>query len=92
MRYWMDHPEQYNAVIRTGILHWLESRMDKNGFEVPGQWLEGMEALVETIQEDPTMRVLYDEMMKQSAQQITKAEADQFGTLIDDIQERERYR
>ena len=66
--------------------------MDKNGFEVPGTWLEGYEALVETIQEDPVMRSIYNEMLRLSTQQITKAEANHFGTLIDDIQERERYR
>ena len=83
MSFVSDNPERYDDIIRKGILNFIEKRMASNGFEVPGEWREGYEAFVETLQADPTLHKLYDTMMDMSTKEILNAEQDYFGRLFD---------
>lgn len=86
---WAAHnPEQYDEFIRKGILHWLDTRIDKYGFVVPGEWLQGYEALIEVIQGDPQMSGLYDELVRLSSVEISATEREYFSGLVDQAKDR----
>ena len=81
---WAAHnPELYDDLIRKGILHWVDNLMDKAGFEVPGEWREGYEALVEVLQIEPSVHHIYEELLHLASKDIVHAEQDYFGGLID---------
>lgn len=87
---WASHnPSMYDEIIRKGILHYIDSRLNHNGFEVPGDWLEGCRAFVETCQTDPQLRSVYDHLERLATADIVKAEQDYFGGLTDAIRSKE---
>ena len=79
---WAAHnPEKYDEIIRKGILHLIDREMDKAGFQVPGEWHEGYEALVEVLQIAPHCRSIYDEFLHLASKDIVDAEQDYFSGL-----------
>ena len=86
---WAAHnPEKYDALIRKGIVDYLDQLIAKAGFEVPGEWLQGYEALVEVLQTEPSVHCIYDIFLQRASTQILNAEADMYGSLIDQVKER----
>lgn len=83
MSLWSHDPEKYDEIIRDGILHYIDSCMITNGFTVPGEWYEGYEALIETLQVDPSLRSVYEHLERLATSDIIKAEQDYFGGLGD---------
>lgn len=88
MSYFTEHPEAYDTIVLTGIVKWIDQFMDKAGFAVPGEWLNGYQALVEVIREHPQTRALYTNLLHLAQRQITASEADYFSSLIDEQKER----
>ena len=86
---WARHnSEKYDEIIRKGMLHYLDQLLMRGGFDTPGQWIEGYEALLEVIQYEPSTRSLYDALMQLASQDILDSEADYYGGLIDQAKER----
>jgi hypothetical protein len=83
MSFASHNPEKYDEIIRQGLLNYLDKRLFKNGFDVPGDWLEGLKALIETMEVDPQLKGLYNELHRLATVDIMKAEQDYFGGLAD---------
>jgi len=83
MSFTSHNPELYDGIVRKSILRWVDNLMDKEGFSVPGEWLEGYEAFIEAIQNNPQGRSLYDELIRLASKEIVHTEQAYFGELID---------
>lgn len=88
MSYMAEHPEKYDELVRKGILTYLELLMYRAGFEVPGEWRNGYEALIEVLQREPSVRSTYDTLIQRASTHILDAEADHYGSLLDQVKER----
>lgn len=79
---WAAHnPEAYDEIVRKGILEYIDKQMSDSGFSVPGEWLEGYEALIEVLQYDPKLRSIYDAFMHLGNKHIMDAEQSYFSSL-----------
>lgn len=79
---WASHnPEKYDELVREGILYYIDSRLSHNGFDLPGNWLEGCKAFVETCQTDPQLKSVYCELQRLANVEILNAQQDYFGSI-----------
>ena len=86
---WASHnPELYDEITRKGIVKYLDGLLQSNGFDPPGEWLDGYTALVEVLQAENSSA--YTILLNLASKQIIDAETDHFSRLAD--QARERYK
>jgi hypothetical protein len=83
MSFWSNNPEKYTEIAHQGMVSCLDRYLAKAGFEVPGEWLDGFLALVETASTEPQLRTLYNEIERLANKDVLRAEQDYFGGLAD---------
>lgn len=83
MSLWNKNPEKYNELIRIGIVHYLDIRLDKSGWATDELLGPGIWGLVELIQTDPPLKGVYQELQRLATLDILKVEQDYFGGLTD---------
>lgn len=85
---WAAHnPEKYDELTREGILVYMDKVMDRHGFQVPGEWMQGYEALIEVAQKAPELQDFYHELIHLAAQDIATLEREYFTDWLDNIKE-----
>lgn len=86
---WASHnPERYDEIAHNGLVKYLDALVDKAGFQVQGEWLEGYRALVEALHTSIPARTLYDSLVFLAHKEIVAAETHYFSGLVDAAKER----
>ena len=86
---WASHnPERYDEIVHNGLVKYLDTLVDKAGFQVQGEWLEGYRALVETLHTSIPAHSLYNSLVFLAHKEIQTSEADYFSGLVDAAKER----
>lgn len=88
MSWTAENPELYDDLVLKGIISYIDTLLSESGFEPTGDWLDGYQALVETLREQGETRGVYDALVRLADESVQRSIANYYADKIDEVRSR----